>query len=143
MFFNIDGDDPRKIKKLNQLMQDPKQNIFLFVYLEGCGPCNNTKQVWKNIPKYKSQMLYPNNTVVAKINQSVFDKLDNRLGESPRAFPAIYHIRNWKKHELNDMFYEPIKYVDWMNECIGPLKIKTKNKKYTMRKRTKKMKLKN
>ena len=47
----IDDKTPDSEKLVEQFVKDAKnkKHIFLFLFLEGCGPCNSTKPNWKNI----------------------------------------------------------------------------------------------
>jgi hypothetical protein len=73
-----------KINHINSAIEDGKR-VFLFLFLDGCGPCNATKPEWKNIN------VNENDVLVAMVNQAVFDKLKH-VGEQAMGFPCLRYI---------------------------------------------------
>lgn len=90
IFLHIDPTSDKKHTKLfNKYVKDGK-DIFVLFYLEGCGPCNETKPEWKKIHSVFADN-NNNNIVVADIDQSVMRNLQN-IKVQPKGFPSMYHI---------------------------------------------------
>uniref|UniRef100_A0A6C0JHN1 Thioredoxin domain-containing protein n=1 Tax=viral metagenome TaxID=1070528 RepID=A0A6C0JHN1_9ZZZZ len=89
IFLHIDPTSDKKNTKLfNKYLKDGK-DIFVLFYLEGCGPCNETKPEWKKIHSVFADN--NNNIVVADIDQSVMKNLHD-IRVQPKGFPSMYHI---------------------------------------------------
>ena len=95
---NEDSDD--LIKKFNKNVDDGK-HIFLFLFLDGCGPCIDTKEKWKDVldediilnnTKYSDN----NDIVLAQINQELFEKLENVGLKPSKGFPCLRYIKKGK-----------------------------------------------
>jgi hypothetical protein len=80
------------------------KHVFLFLFMDGCGPCNETKPQWKKIhkllKKYNKSQNY-DDLVVASINQKLFDKL-NGTGAEPMGYPCLRYIKGPKIEEYED-----------------------------------------
>jgi len=78
------------------------KDIFVFFYLEGCGPCNATKPEWKKMENVLSSK-YKNNdhVILAEIDQSIMNDLHSIKMIQPRGFPSIHHITR-KGKEVNE-----------------------------------------
>ena len=73
-FVSIDPimeDYEKQIQHFNNELNKGK-HTFLFLYMDGCGPCNSTKPNWDEIGKYlKEEHLKNDKIIVAKINQKL------------------------------------------------------------------------
>jgi thiol-disulfide isomerase/thioredoxin len=66
------------------------KHIFLFLFMDGCGPCNQTKPQWKKIQKMlKNSHGNREHVVIAAINQKLFENL-----KSFRVYNIIYKFRH-------------------------------------------------
>ena len=68
------------------------KDIFVLIYLEGCGPCIATRPEWKKIEnvlkdKYKSN----DNLVVIDVDQELLEKM-TKLKQQPKGFPTMLYI---------------------------------------------------
>jgi hypothetical protein len=106
----IDSEDNEKIDKLNEYIKEGK-HIFIFFYLQGCGPCNSTKPAWKNIPVGVTSK---SDIVVAEVDQTFFEKLNN-VGKECGGFPCIRYIKG-KKIEDYDGDRSTDAFVSWIKE---------------------------
>jgi len=90
----IENYDKKKNEFNNQVGKG--KHIFLFLYMDNCGPCNLTKPKWDEIEKkLKEQQLNNNDIVIAKINQKLFNDLKN-IGKEPMGFPSLRYINSKK-----------------------------------------------
>ena len=64
----LNNEDERT--ELNNSMK-AKKHVFLLIYMEGCGPCNDTRPEWKKIenPLNENKNGKYNNVVVAEIDK--------------------------------------------------------------------------
>jgi hypothetical protein len=78
------------------------KHIFLFLFMDGCGPCNQTKPQWKKIQKMiKKSHGNRNDVVIAAINQKLFNNL-NRVGREPMGYPCLRYIKGPSVEEYED-----------------------------------------
>ena len=93
---------------------------FLFLYMDGCGPCNMTKESWKDINKYvKKQHLTNSNIVVAEINKDLFKEMEN-IGAEPMGFPTLRYInKNGKIVEEYESSRTPQAFAQWIESKIS------------------------
>ena len=88
------------VEQLDKYIQEGK-NIFLLIYMEGCGPCNATRPEWKKIENVLD-MKYKNNSnlVIADVDQELLSKLPS-LKKQPSGFPTMLYINN-KGNSIED-----------------------------------------
>ena len=95
-FFNIDPKMPNYKNLLTKFNDGVKagKHTFLFLFMDGCSPCNDTKPNWTNIKKYlKREHAQIGEIVVAQINQNLFKELQN-VGKEPMGYPCFRYIKN-------------------------------------------------
>jgi len=103
------NNDISKIEQINKFIENGK-NVFVLVYMEGCGPCIATRPEWNKLESaLKSQYASNNNLVVVDINKNYLSKLKD-IGQI-NGFPTMKHISG---HGVNITAYEnsPIKKKD-------------------------------
>ena len=154
---NIDESDAEdKITQIVDGVKDGK-HIFLFLFMDGCGPCNSTKENWKNILGENGTLdkkhIDNDDIIVAQINKDLFEKLGN-IGHSPSGFPSLRYIKNNGKdnpfvEEYENSGIKPIdrsaeSFAVWIDSKIKRMKgSKTSrggSKKYKKYKKSKKSK---
>lgn len=126
-----------QIKELNSTIE-LRKDVFLLIYMEGCGPCNETRPEWKKIenilihkknnPKYK-------NIIVADLNSVFSDKLSNKI-KQPYAFPTIIYIsqkgnnvEHFEDSNIQNKSREVDSFMEWIESKLKDNKYKEKNKK--------------
>ena len=68
------------------------KNIFLLIYLEGCGPCIATRPEWKKIENVLKDKYGKNDDlVVIDVDQELLKKMTT-LKEEPKGFPTMLYI---------------------------------------------------
>ena len=82
------------------------KDIFMLIYMDGCGPCNQVRPEWKKLenvlhkhiknPKYK-------NVVIVDINKDILEKTKTNI-KSPIGFPTITFVS--KKGSIQESFEE-------------------------------------
>jgi len=137
-------DDETKIKNVNDHI-DNGHHAYIFVFMDGCGPCNNTKPNWSNFAKkYKSANANTDkNIMIVRINKDLFGDLKGAGGE-PGGFPTLRHISNKTSSEYEKQMGDKAdrsteSFNNWVNSQSGGKKRRTKKTK-TKRRKTKKTK---
>jgi hypothetical protein len=78
------------------------KHVFLFLFMDNCGPCNETKPKWSNMKKYlKKEHLNNNDVVIAQINQKLFSGL-NGVGSEPMGYPCLRYVKSPTIEEYED-----------------------------------------
>jgi hypothetical protein len=119
---DLNGDENQKnLATFKGHIASGKQG-FLFLYMDGCGPCNMTKESWKDINKHiKKQHLSNNNVIVAEINKDLFGEMEN-IGVEPMGFPTLRYInKNGKIVEEYESSRTPQAFAQWIESKIPKL----------------------
>ena len=95
----------KNLQKIRQIIH--ASNLFVFYYLDGCGPCSALRPIWKQlsnqtnrpiIKKNATKKIYPlqenDGIVVADINQTLFKNVASVKETAPTEFPTIRFIKN-------------------------------------------------
>jgi len=148
IFIHLNSKDGN-IEEFNKYLEEGKQ-IFVLIYMDGCGPCNVTRPEWKKIENIlKKKYSYLSNIVVADIDQELISKIP-LLKKQPSGFPTMYFISN-KGNNVEDYEESSIyvkdrsidSFIEWIESKIkyqgkGGRKSKTKiikKRKNTLKKR--------
>jgi hypothetical protein len=110
------------------------KDVFILVYMKGCGPCNATRPEWEKIePTLKSQYANNNKLVVIDINKDYIDKIKH-IG-SIDGFPTMKYISNYgKKVEPYETSTITTKnrsldsFINWIETNINTVKSVTPNR---------------
>jgi hypothetical protein len=137
--------DKKKIKNLNNAIKSGK-HVFLFIFMDGCGPCNNTKPSWTGIKeKLDHYTLKRDDIFIVEINQELFKFVEN-IGKEPMGYPTLRYVYKSKTEEYEDSEIEnkdrsTESFVKWINSKLKKQHggSSAKSKKYT-RKASKKLK---
>jgi len=103
----IEKEDSNKSMELNKDMG--KKPVFLFLFLEGCGPCMHTKKTW-DTNKMALEDKYKNmdDLIVARVNQSNMKYLD-KITSQPLGFPSLRFMDTaGKVEEYEESGIEPM-----------------------------------
>ena len=82
--------DTTTVHHINGLTKN-KKPFFLFFYMEGCGPCNRMKIIWKKLKQLNPHLNKDKDNRFVMINYTAFSKL-NGTGEQPSSFPTIRYV---------------------------------------------------
>ncbi len=108
-------------------------DVFILVYMKGCGPCNATRPEWEKIePTLKSQYAKNNKLVVIDINKDFIHKIKH-IG-SIDGFPTMKYISNYGKtvepYENSSISRKDRSldsFVNWIETNINTVKSVTPN----------------
>jgi thiol-disulfide isomerase/thioredoxin len=99
---NYNSGNPNLIEKLNNHLTHKHDKIFIFYFMEGCGPCNATRPEWSKIKNVlKNDFLKRDDIVIVSIDKDLAGKLKN-IGNEPNSFPTIKFIT--KEGKINENY---------------------------------------
>jgi thiol-disulfide isomerase/thioredoxin len=145
------------IDKLNDYLSKKDSKIFILFYMEGCGPCNETRPEWSKLKNVLSKpFLNQQDIVIVSVDKDLFGRLKHTKDE-PTSFPTIRFMTNSgeniesyensgisTKDRKIDSFVEWIKLKTGQNnitrgdDLYGKLNGGKTHKKMNIRRRTKK-----
>jgi len=75
VFLNINSaSDNEKIKKLQKYYSSPTK-IFMLIYMDGCGPCNETKPEWKKLENVLNKYNQKEDIVIVDIEHQILENM--------------------------------------------------------------------
>jgi len=91
---NYNNGKIKLIDKLNTHLNNKEDKLFILFYMEGCGPCNQTRPEWAKLKNVLSDnMLNRKDIVVVSIDKDLFSKLNN-IRKEPNSFPNMRFVTN-------------------------------------------------
>jgi thiol-disulfide isomerase/thioredoxin len=120
------------IDKLNKYLSNKDAKIFIFFYMEGCGPCNETRPEWSKLKNVLSNdFLNKEDIVIVSIDKDLYSKLKN-ADKEPMSFPTIRFMtnagENVQTYEDSDVSNKDRKidsFVEWIKLKTGENDITT------------------
>ena len=102
---------------------DSGKDVFMLIYMDGCGPCNMVRPEWTKLEKIlqsKNNNKY-NNVVTANIECEYLDNI--KLNSVPERFPNIKYISNKGTTEHDyDKATDVNAFMRWINATIHRIK---------------------
>ena len=93
------GETP--IDRLNNFIINGK-DVFMLIYMEGCGPCNATRPEWQKLENtLKKDIINSNDILVVDIDKDLLGKI-KKIKTQPKGFPTIRFIS--KKGVISEDF---------------------------------------
>jgi vacuolar-type H+-ATPase subunit F/Vma7 len=124
VFYHIDKNNIDDINKVNKMIASNSNNkVFILIYMNGCGPCDETKPEWKKIENVLNELKNNENIAIVDIEQQYMNKLEY-LKEEPRGFPTILYITekgkvNEEYKDNSEQFRKIDSFVDWVRSKIA------------------------
>ena len=123
----IHADSELSAKEVNQYVNDGA-DVFMLIYMEGCGPCNATRPEWAKLEDaLKHQYKNNDKLVLATINSTIVGSI-NHIGDV-NGFPTILYLsKNGSKMEhfedssINDKQRNVDCFVNWIESHVGNVK---------------------
>lgn len=84
------GEKPIDI--LNKFIINGK-NVFMLIYMEGCGPCNATRPEWQKIKHVLKKEVNNNEILIVDIDKDLLENV-KKIKIQPKGFPTIRFISN-------------------------------------------------
>lgn len=131
LFIHVDPSTHNE-KQINQFIEDGK-DVFLLIYMEGCGPCNATRPEWKKLENVFAGNKN-DNVVIADVDKELLPSLKH-VGDVA-GFPTVKYIGNRGKtveaYEDSAIPSEKNRSIDSFAEWIrSKTQQKTGGKKWT------------
>jgi hypothetical protein len=115
-----------RVNELDDLLGVKTNKAFVFIFMEGCGPCNATRPEWNKLRNVLSKdFLDRNDIVIASVDHTLADNLKN-LKTKPSSFPTMRYITSSGEKSVN---YEdsPVtnkdrtidSFVEWIKLTTG------------------------
>lgn len=115
-----------RVNQLDDLLGVKTNKAFVFIFMEGCGPCNATRPEWNKLRNVLSKdFLDRNDIVIASVDHTLADNLKN-LKTKPSSFPTMRYITSSGEKSVN---YEdsPVtnkdrtidSFVEWIKLTTG------------------------
>jgi len=125
-------------KDVNQIDKHIKKgdNVFILVYMEGCGPCNATRPEWAKLEyALKDQYAKNNKLVVIDVDKDYISSVKH-IG-SIDGFPTIKYAGNYGK-TIEPYENSPIKkkdrsidsFINWIENKINTVISRTSTNSY-------------
>ena len=98
VFIHIDKNNKHKYISKNKkdksyLERNLKnKNVFILIYMEGCGPCNEVRPEWSKLKNVLNKNNNNENFVILDIDKDIVENI-NYLPK-PNSFPTIKYINN-------------------------------------------------
>jgi thiol-disulfide isomerase/thioredoxin len=114
------------IDKLNKYLSNKDAKVFILFYMEGCGPCNETRPEWSKLKNVLSNdFLNKEDIVIVSIDKDLYGKLIN-ANKEPRSFPTIRFMTDagekMQPYEDSDVSNKDRKidsFVEWIKLKTG------------------------
>ena len=123
------------IDKLNKYLSNKDAKIFILIYMEGCGPCNETRPEWSKLKNVLSNnFLNKQDIVIVSIDKDLFGKLKHSNKE-PMSFPTIRFITNagekietYEDSKISNKDRKIDSFIEWIKLKTGENNITTTEK---------------
>jgi hypothetical protein len=123
------------IDKLNNYLSNKDAKIFILIYMEGCGPCNETRPEWSKLKNVLSNhFLNKQDIAVVSIDKDLFGKLKN-ANKEPMSFPTIrfmtnsgVKMENYEDSQISNKDRTIDSFVEWIKLKTGENYITTSEK---------------
>ena len=120
------------IDKLNKYLSNKDAKVFILFYMEGCGPCNETRPEWSKLKNVLSNdFLNKEDIVIVSVDKDLYGKLKN-ANKEPMGFPTIRFMtnagENVQTYEDSDVSNKDRKidsFVEWIKLKTGENNITT------------------
>lgn len=114
------------IDKLNKHLSNKDAKVFILFYMEGCGPCNETRPEWSKLKNVLSNdFLNKEDIVIVSIDKDLFGKLKHANKEL-MSFPTIRFMTNagekMQTYEDSEILNKDRKidsFVEWIKLKTG------------------------
>ena len=123
------------IDKLNKYLSNKDAKVFILFYMEGCGPCNETRPEWSKLKNVLSNdFLNKEDIVIVSIDKDLYSKLKN-ANKEPMSFPTIRFMTNageksqtYEDSEVSNKDRTIDSFVEWIKLKTGNNNITTSEK---------------
>ena len=133
---NYQNGKPNLIEKLNKHLSNKDDKIFILIYMEGCGPCNETRPEWSKLKNVLStNILNKDDIIIVSIDKDLYSKL-KYANKEPMSFPTIRFMTNagekietYEDSQISNKDRKIDSFVEWIELKTGENNIEN-SKKY-------------
>ena len=120
----IHADTRSKANELNRYI-DNGSDVFMLIYMEGCGPCNATRPEWAKLEN-ALRVQYKNNTnlVIASVNSKIVNSV-KYIGDI-NGFPTILYLSHngtkmeqFESSSIKDKQRNVDCFMNWVESHVG------------------------
>ena len=122
------------IDKANNHLSNKHAKIFILIYMEGCGPCNETRPEWSKLKNVISKNV--KDVAIISIDKDLFNKL-NHANKEPMSFPTIRFMTNagekmetYEDSEISNKDRKIDSFVEWIQLKTGENHITSSDNKH-------------
>lgn len=120
------------VKIVDHYIGNKKNKIFILIFMEGCGPCNDVRPEWKKIEHVLAkEFLNRDDIVIVAIENNLADGLKN-LSTKPQSFPTMRFIcdggktvENYEDSDIENKDRSIDSFVEWVKSKSGENSITT------------------
>ena len=118
----------RRLQKLDDLMGNKNNKVFILIFMEGCRPCGATRPEWKKLENVlPKDFLKRDDIVIASVDTELADGLKN-LATKASSFPTMRFmtdggkkVENYEDSDIEKKDHTIDSFVEW-------IKLKTNSK---------------
>ena len=115
-----------EVSKIDKLIEQGK-NIFILVYMVGCGPCNATIPEWsKMVSALEKQYSKNEELVIIDINKDFVGSINQKYIGEIEGFPTIKYINNngnsiedYEDSSINKKDRSVDSFINWVESKIN------------------------
>lgn len=120
----IHADSHSKANEINKYV-DSDADVFMLIYMDGCGPCNATRPEWAKLESaLENQYKHNNRLIIASVNSKVVDSIKH-IGDI-NGFPTILYLSH-KGKKMEQFESSSIKdkqrnvdcFMNWVESHVG------------------------
>ena len=113
--------DKNNTDYMNELIRS-KKDIFLLIYMDGCGPCNKVRPEWAKIENiFNNGKNKKNNPNIVIANVECENMKNIHLSRIPNSFPTIKYISSSDDVEEDyDKERDVSSLIEWINSKSKP-----------------------
>jgi thiol-disulfide isomerase/thioredoxin len=114
------------IKKVNNHLNNKDNKLFILFFMEGCGPCNETRPEWSKLQNVLSDdFLNKPDIAIVSIDKNLFGKLKH-IKRQPNGFPTMRYIthsgnveENYEDSNISTKDRTIDSFVEWIKVKSG------------------------
>jgi thiol-disulfide isomerase/thioredoxin len=118
--------NPNLIKKINSHLTNKDNKLFILFFMEGCGPCNETRPEWSKLQNVLSEdFLKKPDISIVSIDKDLFGNL-KRIKREPNGFPTMRFItdsgnieENYEDSDIPEKDRKIDSFVEWIKLKSG------------------------
>lgn len=144
-YLHINPNNTKDISILNEYIKNGK-NLFVLIYLEGCGPCNETRPEWKKIENITKNKYNETDIAIVDIDQSLLKDVKG-LNIQPKGFPTMIYvsdngkvIEDYEDSSIEEKDRSIDSFIKWIETKIDLQKGGKRTKSLRKTRKTKKIK---